>query len=57
MCMKTTRMLTMVLSALTLTAGAAMASVNPPPSVPEPGSLMLLVTAFGAAAVGLRRRQ
>jgi len=54
--MKTTRILTMVLSALTLSAGAAMAAVNPP-SVPEPGSLMLLVTAFGAAAVGLRRRQ
>jgi len=55
--MKTTRILTMVLSALTLTAGAAMASVRPPIDVPEPASLMLLVSAFGAAAVGLRRRQ
>ncbi len=55
--MKTTRILTMVLSALTLDRRCRHGGGQSRPVVPEPGSLMLLVTAFGAAAVGLRRRQ
>ena len=50
------RVLTMMVAGLALTAGFASASVNPP-SVPEPSSMLLLASAFGAGAVALRRRR
>jgi hypothetical protein len=50
------RVLTMVVAGLALTAGFASAAVNPP-EVPEPSSLVLLASAFGAGAFALRRRR
>lgn len=52
----TIRVLTMVMAGLALSAGFASAAVNPP-SVPEPGSLMLVASALGAGVVALRRRR
>lgn len=55
--MNTIRLAALALVALTLTAATASAVIDPGLDVPEPGSLALLVSAFGAAAVVLRRRR
>jgi len=55
--MNTIRLAALALVALTFTAATASAVIDPGLDVPEPGSLALLVSAFGAAAVALRRRR
>lgn len=55
--MNTLRLVSLVLIALTLSATSASAVIDPGFEVPEPGSLALLVSAFGAASYALRRRR
>ncbi len=55
--MNTIRLASLVLIALTFTAASASAVIDPGLDVPEPGSLALLVSAFGAASFALRRRR
>ncbi len=55
--MNTIRLSALALVALIFTAATASAVIDPGLDVPEPGSLALLVSAFGTAAVALRRRR